>query len=134
LADLISKSESGSPDNEQYWVKTMPQFLHTIVSRLQPVLFSALMVVLASGGGPLIILPESRSGEAQENAPLNERQEEFASQGRLDHERLMKLEQRRLAIIFEVPASSRLGHTQNAVLFAPSGHRLANGLLAPLTC
>ena len=41
---------------------------------------------------------------------------------------------RRLAIIFEVPASSRLGHTQNAVLLAPSGHRLANGLLAPITC
>jgi hypothetical protein len=113
----------------------MPCFLKIIARHVQPAVMSALMfVMIGISGGPLIILSESRSGEAQENAPLNERQEEFASQGRLDHERLMKLEQRRLAIIFLVPASSRLGHTQNAVLLAPSGHRLANGLLAPLTC
>ena len=113
----------------------MPRFFQTIATRMQPALLSALVVVMVCvSGGPLIILSDSRSGEAQENAPLNERQEEFTSLSRLDHERLMKLEQRRLAIIFEVPASSRLGHTQKAVLLAPSGHRLANGLLAPLTC
>jgi hypothetical protein len=112
----------------------MRYFLQTNTSRLRPVLLSALLVVVGVSGGPLLIFSESRSGETQENAPPSERQEEFTTQGRFDHERLMKLEQRRLAIIFEVPASSRLGHTQNAVLLAPSGHRLANGLLAPLTC
>jgi hypothetical protein len=113
----------------------MPQFVKTMTRRLQPALLSALLLVMVGGtGGPLVILPEGRSGETQENAPPSERQEEFTTQGRLDHERQVKLEQRRLAIIFEVPASSRLGHTQNAVLLAPSGHRLANGLLAPLTC
>jgi hypothetical protein len=113
----------------------MSRFLPTIASRLRPALLSSLLVAMVGVSvGPLLIFSESRSGETQENAPSSERQEEFASQGRLDHERLMKLEQRRLAIIFEVPASSRLGHTQNAVLLAPSGHRLANGLLAPLTC
>ena len=113
----------------------MPRILQTIADCVRPALLSALMVAMVGvSGGPLIILSGSRSGEAQENAPLNERQEEFTTMGRFDHERLMKLEQRRLAIIFEVPASSRLGHTQNAVLLAPSGHRLANGLLAPLTC
>jgi len=112
----------------------MPRILQTIANRLKPALLSALMVVMVGiSGGPLIILSDSRSGEAQENAPLSERQEEFTNMGRFDHERHMKLEQRRLAIIF-IPASSSLGHTQNAVLLAPSGHRLANGLLAPLTC
>ena len=82
-------------------------------------------------GGPLLIFPDSRSSESQENAPSTERHEEFTAMGRLDHERLMKLEQHRLAIIFEVP-SSHLGHTQNAVLLAPTGHRLANGLLRHL--
>src|SRR4029078_6897644 len=93
-----------------------------------------LLVVMAGGiGGPLMIFPDTRSSESQENAPPSERQEEFPTAGRIDHERQIKLEQRQLAIIFEVP-SAHLGHTQNAVLLAPSGHRLANGLLAPLTC
>jgi len=112
----------------------MQKSLRKVAKHLQRALLSTLLVVMAGGvGGPLLIFPESRSSESQENAPPSERQEEFTTMGRLDHERLMKLEQRRLAIIFEVP-SSHLGHTQNAVLFAPSGHRLANGLLAPLTC
>jgi len=113
----------------------MPQKLQTMKNRLQTALLSALLIVMTCGvGGPLMIFSDSRSEETQENAPPSERQEEFTSMGRFDHERHMKLEQRRLAITFEVPASSRLGHTQNAVLLAPSGHRLANGLLAPLTC
>jgi hypothetical protein len=112
----------------------MYEQLRKLAKRLQPALLSVLLVVMACGiGGPLMIFTDSRSSESEENAPPSERQEEFAAFGRFDHERQMKLEQRRLAIIFEVP-SSHLGHTQNAVLEAPSGHRLANGLLAPLTC
>jgi len=111
----------------------MQKSLRKVAKQLQRAILSTLLVVMAGGiGGPLIF-PDTRSNESQENAPPSERQEDFTTMGRLDHERLMKLEQRRLAIIFEVP-SSHLGHTQNAVLFAPSGHRLANGLLAPLTC
>jgi hypothetical protein len=112
----------------------MQKSLRQVAKHLQRALMSTLLVVVAGGiGGPLTIFPESRSSESQENAPPSERHEEFTTMSRLDYERLMKLEQRRLAIIFEVP-SSHLGHTQNAVLFAPSGHRLANGLLAPITC
>ncbi len=112
----------------------MQKPLRKVAKHLQRALLSTLLVVMAGGiGGPLLISPDSRSNESQENAPSTERHEEFITMGRLDHERLMKLEQRRLAIIFEGP-SSHLGHTQNDVLLAPSGHRLAYGLLAPLTC
>jgi hypothetical protein len=112
----------------------MQKSLQKVAKHLQRAILSTLLVAMAGGiGGPLMIFPDSRSSESQENAPPSERQEEFATLGRFDHERHMKLEQRRLAIIFEVP-SSHLGHTQNAVLLAPSGHRLSNGLLAPLTC
>ena len=98
-------------------------------------LLAILLAVVTGGfGGPLVCLADSRPGESQESSPASERQEEFTTLGRHDYERLLKFEQRRLAIIFEVPACDRLGHTQNAVLFAPSGHRLSNGLLAPLTC
>ena len=112
----------------------MQKSLRKVAKHMQRALLSTLLVVMAGGvGGPLMIFPDSRSSESQENAPPSERQEEFTTMGRFDHERHMKLEQRQLAIIFEVP-SSHLGHTQNAVLLVPSGHRLANGLLAPITC
>jgi hypothetical protein len=112
----------------------MQKPLRKVAKHLQRALLSTLLVVMAGGiGGPLMIFPDTRSNESQENAPPSERQEEFTTVGRFDHERHMKLEQRLLAIIFEIP-SSHLGHTQNAVLLVPSGHRLANGLLAPLTC
>lgn len=109
--------------------------LRKLATGVQAALLSTLlMLVLCGGGGPLVVFNDARSSESEENAPSSERQEEFTTMGRCDFERLMKFEHRRLAAIFEVPASSRLGHTQNAVLLAPSGHRLANGLLAPITC
>ena len=113
----------------------MHVLLRKLATSLRPALLSTmLMLVLSGGGGPLLIFADSRSSELQENAPPSERQEDFTTHSRCDFERLMKLEHRRLATIFEVPASSRLGHTQNAVLLVPSGHRLSNGLLAPMTC
>ncbi len=112
----------------------MQKSLRKVASYMQRALLSTLFLMMASGiGGPLLIFPESRSSESQETVPLSEHQEEFTTIGRFDHERHMKLEQRLLATVFEVPSLS-LGHTQNAVLPAPSGHRLSNGLLAPLTC
>jgi hypothetical protein len=109
--------------------------LRKLAKCLHAALFSSLMLLLVGGvGGPLLIFSDSRSGESEGSTPPSERQEEFTALGRFDHERQMKLEQRRSAIIFEAPSSSHLGHTQNVVFLAPNGHRLANGLLAPLTC
>jgi hypothetical protein len=108
--------------------------LRKAVKNLQSVLLSALLTAaLGPLGGPGIFPTTTRPGEIQENAPLSERFEEFTTLGRFDHERLLK-HQRRLAFNHEVTDSSHLGHTQNVVLLAPSGHRLSNGLLAPLTC
>src|SRR5690349_3931309 len=112
----------------------MLSILRKTAESLRTGLVAALLLLMTGTvGGPLIFLPDSRSGESQETAPTSERNEEFTTAGRLDHERQLKLTQRRLAIIFHVP-SAHLGHTQKIVLPAPSGHRLANGLLAPLTC
>jgi hypothetical protein len=109
-------------------------FLRNSMKRGKSALLSVLLALVMGGvGGPFLTHPETRSGESQESAPISERQEEFTHLGRFDHERQLKLEQRRQASIFEVP-SSHLGHTQNSVLPAPSGHRLSNGLLAPITC
>jgi hypothetical protein len=110
----------------------MAAILRKAWSGLQLTLLS--LVLIAGGmGGPLVFAPESRSAETEESVPASERGEEFAALGRFDHERQMKLEQRQLAIAFEVP-SEHLGHTQKSVILVPTGHRLANGLLAPLTC
>lgn len=96
----------------------------------------AALLVLAVGGiaGPINVVAGARSTESEQSAPVDERPEEATANSRVDHQRQAKLDQRRVAIIFEEPSSSHLGHTQKSVLFTPSGHRLANGLLAPITC
>jgi hypothetical protein len=138
LTGLIGRSNlrlnwAVSPDPLELGQFAMSAKMRKAWSRLQPTMLSVLLV-FGGMGGPLVFAPESRSTEElQESIPASERSEEFASLGRFDHERQMKLEQRLLAITFEVP-SSHLGHTQNSVILVPTGHRLANGLLAPLTC
>lgn len=122
-----------SPDPLEFGQLAMSAIVRKAWSSLQTAVLSLLLIV-GGLGGPLTFAPESRSTEeSQESIPTSERSEEFASLGRFDHERQMKLEQRLLAATFEVP-SSHLGHTQNSVILVPPGHRLANGLLAPLTC
>lgn len=114
----------------------MDKFLRQLTALLQPLFVAAALVVAVGGlGGPMLAVAETRSSaDSEENRPVDERQEESAANFRIDQHRQMKLDERRLAFTFEVPTPARLGHTQNKVLFTPSGHRLANGLLAPLTC
>lgn len=122
-----------SPGPLDFGQFAMPAKMRKAWSSLQPAVLSILLVI-GGVGAPLVSGAEARSTEeSQESSPASEHNEEFASIGRFDHERHMKLEQRLLAITFEVP-SSHLGHTQNSVILVPTGHRLANGLLAPLTC
>jgi hypothetical protein len=92
------------------------------------------LLVLGSMGGPLVVSAESRPGESQDNAPANERPEEFTTVNRCDHARQLKLERLRPAVTHKISSASRLGTTPTKSLRAPDGHRLSNGLLAPLTC
>jgi len=117
------------------FLTALPRFLRTasIASRAAFVA-AAFVLVLGSMGGPLVASAESRSGESQDNAPANERPEEFTAVNRCDHARQLKLEQLRPAIAFALSFDSQVGHTPVAALRAPDGHRLSNGMLAPLTC
>lgn len=113
----------------------MYDFLRKLTTLLQPLFMVAVLAIAVGGlGGPVVAAAESRASSSEENLPADERQEESTASVRIDHHRQIKLDERRQAIAFVVPTSARLGHTQNTVLFAPSGHRLSNGLLAPLTC
>lgn len=114
----------------------MPELLRKLTTFFQPLFVAAVLVMAVGGvGGPILAVAETRfSGDSEKNVPVDERQEESTAHFRIDQHRQLKLDERRLAFAFEVPASAHLGHTQNSVLFTPSGHRLANGLLAPLTC
>src|SRR5689334_21056425 len=109
MADLPSDWNGRlAPSLRDLGPDAMPAKLRNAWSRLQPALLS--LVLIAGGmGGPIFLAPECRSTETEETVPASERGEEFAAIGRFDHERQMKLEQRHLAITFEVP-STHLGH------------------------
>lgn len=114
----------------------MCDFLRKLTAYLQP-LFVAAALLVAAGGlcAPILAVADTRStSDSEENLPVDERQEESTANFRVDQHRQMKLDERRLAFAFEISFPARLGHTQNKALFTPSGHRLTNGLLAPITC
>lgn len=113
----------------------MYDFPRKLTAYLQPLFVAAALVGAVGGlGGTFLVAAETRISESEENLPVDERQEESIANFRIDQHRQTKLDERRSAIVFEAPAPARLGHTQNRVLFIPSGHRLTNGLLAPITC
>ncbi len=85
-------------------------------------------------GVTLVVIPTIRSTEANESGAAKERGEEPSLTGRLDHARHLRLEFCGLATMRACPKPQSLGHAQRPVLEPPSGHRLSNGLLAPLTC
>ena len=92
----------------------------------------ALLANLSLFGGVvlLVAVPVVRASEMNENG--RERVEEPTVARRIDHDRHLHLENRVAA--FLQPARPCLGHAQRQVLDPLPGHRLANGLLAPITC
>lgn len=82
----------------------------------------------------LLIVPMTRSAESVENGSPKERCEELSPAARLDHGRHLRLEYCRVVNTHALPTQLSLGHAQRPVLDPPAGHRLPNGLLAPLTC
>ena len=83
------------------------------------------------GGIMMTAAPVVRSTELNEQGS-RERSEDPTLAHRVVLERFLRFDGRPAA--FLQPARLSLGHSQRPVLEPPAGHRLANGLLAPITC
>lgn len=95
--------------------------------RLQRLLFAVL-------GSLLLVVPTIRTSELNEIGSANERVENVALTSSADNLRRTTIHGRREAILFTSSIQSRLGRGQHVELLSPDGHRLSNGLLAPMTC
>lgn len=96
--------------------------------------YAVVTLTIGTAAGFLLTVPEIRSAEAGENDPAEERGSDAAQAVRHVCERKLNLADRRnhLDSAFQVvPPTER---ALAPILFAPLGHRFANGLLAPLTC
>jgi hypothetical protein len=93
-----------------------------------PTLLAALLGVL------LVAVPVTRASENNERTAPNERCEELSMTGRVDRVRTLALECLRDSPMRAIAFIANVGHAQRPDLDPPAGHRLANGLLAPLTC
>jgi hypothetical protein len=93
----------------------------------------ALSATLALFGGAimLVAVPVVRTAEMNEQGS-RERAEDPTLAHRVELERHLRLASGPVA--FLQLAQMSLGHSQRPVLEPPAGHRLANGLLAPITC
>jgi hypothetical protein len=106
-----------------------------IATLFKAVLFPAAMVFLIGGVcGQVLVSPSVRMAENQENLPTKEGSEEYSPLSRFDHQRQLRFEVASTLVALAPSAGAGLGHTQHVVFSAPPGHRLPNGLLAPLTC
>ena len=79
----------------------------------------------------LLVVPVTRSSENNERA--NERCEELSIAERVERVRSLAIETLRGTPLGALAILPNVGHAQRPDLDPPAGHRLANGLLAPLT-
>lgn len=91
----------------------------------------AIVLLFGGIGSPLAM---SRAAELEEIVPAKCVSEEFSLVHRGHPHRQMRFDAGTKMAALTVSPSLTLGHTQNIVLSSPSGHRLPNGLLAPITC
>jgi hypothetical protein len=87
--------------------------------------------LLLFGGVMMTAAPVVRSAEMNEHSS-RERAEDPTLAHRVELDRCLRFDSRPAA--FMQPAQLSLGHSQRPILDPPAGHRLANGLLAPITC
>jgi hypothetical protein len=80
----------------------------------------------------LLVVPVTRSSEINERA--SERCEELSLGGRVERVRSLAIETLRGTPLGALTVVANVGHAQRPILDPPVGHRLSNGLLAPLTC
>ena len=85
-------------------------------------------------GTLLLAVPTIRTGELNEIGSANERVENVAFASRPDNMRRTSQHGRREVIVFTSSIQARLGRDQRPQPATPDGHRLPNGLLAPMTC
>ena len=95
-----------------------------------------LLLALCMGvsGAALLILPNVRLVENVDSGPLNERNEQSTTTVRTYVQRCMRCDALRWKVVTSTNPNVRLEHSQSFDQHAPKGHRLPNGLLAPLTC
>jgi hypothetical protein len=98
-----------------------------------PVIAFAMAVSVAFSGALLLITPTIRLVENVESGPLNERHEHSSPAVRLCIHR-RPFDVRHAKIVNCSTPSVRLAHSHHADAYVLSGHRLFNGLLAPMTC
>jgi len=90
------------------------------------------MLLLAGGiGAPLVA---SRFSEIEETCSAKNRIVEISVAQRVTAHRQLRQETNRMTAALAPLSPRSLGHAQNPVFNALGGHRMPNGLLAPLTC
>ncbi len=82
----------------------MHDLLRKLTTFLQPLFVAAALVMAVGGlGGQILAVAETReSSDSEEKLPVDERQEESVANFRIDHHRQMKVDERRLAFVFDV--------------------------------
>jgi hypothetical protein len=91
----------------------------------------AVLLFLGGVGAPLVA---SRSAELEETCSAKNRVEELSFSQRVNAQRQLRQEANRVTVALTPLSPRSLGHAQNPVFNALGGHRMPNGLLAPLTC
>jgi hypothetical protein len=91
----------------------------------------SVLLLLGGIGAPLAA---SRSAELEETCSAKNRVEELSLGQRLNAQRQLRQEAGRVSAALTPLAPRSLGHAQNPVFNALGGHRMPNGLLAPMTC
>lgn len=79
-----------------------------------------------------MVEPVFRVAGAEESEPSGERNEDPSLVTRFEHDCVVRSASRLSALI--QLTRPNLGHAQRPTIGPYSGHRLANGLLAPMTC
>jgi hypothetical protein len=93
-----------------------------------------LAIVLIFGGFSAPLLASTRIAELEENSASKILAEELSLGHRTSAQRQLRTESGRVTTALTILSPHLLGHTQRPVLSCLRGHRLPNGLLAPLTC
>ena len=98
-----------------------------------PAFAAVISVSLFAGSISLVAVPLIRTVETSESGSPKERCEDPTLAARVQHERQF-LEFHNNIAAFLQPTRPTLGHAQRPVFAPLPGHRLTNGLLAPMTC